>query len=78
MITDRHRGRSIGYPADWRARFSDAYRLELQAWIDSLVEGTRSSLASAHDALRAGAVAEAVIASMRDGGTTVAVDATAG
>jgi len=78
MITDRHRGRSIGYPADWRARFADAYRLELQAWIDSLVAGTRSSLASAHDALLAGAVAEAVIASMRAGGTTFAVDAPVG
>ena len=43
MITDRHRGRSIGYPADWRARFADAYRLELQAWIDSIVAGLRSA-----------------------------------
>ena len=26
-------------PADWRPRFADAYRLELQAWVDSVAAG---------------------------------------
>ena len=74
MITDVNRGRTVGYPADWRPRFADAYRLELQAWIDAVAAGTPSPLATAHDGLVAGAVAQAVIASMHDKGRVVAVD----
>jgi myo-inositol 2-dehydrogenase/D-chiro-inositol 1-dehydrogenase len=74
MITDSGRARSVGYAADWRPRFADAYRIELQAWIDAVGAGIRSPLASAHDGLVANAVAEAVIASMRSGGAVVAVD----
>ena len=74
MITDVNAGRTVGYPADWRPRFADAYRLELQAWVDAVAAGTPSPLATAHDGLVAGAVAEAVIASMHDGGRVVAVD----
>jgi predicted dehydrogenase len=76
IVTDRGRGRTIGYPADWRPRFADAYRLELQEWIDSLdaVEPARpTALASAYDGLVAGVVAEAVIASMQNGGRPVEV-----
>jgi myo-inositol 2-dehydrogenase/D-chiro-inositol 1-dehydrogenase len=74
MITDLNRGRTVGYPADWRPRFADAYRLELQAWIDAVTAGTPAPLATAHDGLVANAVAEAVIASSRDGGRVVAVE----
>ena len=74
MITDLNRGRTVGYPADWRPRFADAYRLELQAWVDGLTAGTPSPLATAHEGLVAAAVAQAVIASMHDGGRVVAVD----
>ncbi len=74
VITDVNRGRTVGYPADWRPRFADAYRLELQAWVDAVVAGTTPPLATAHDGLVAGAVAQAVIASMHDGGRMVAVD----
>jgi len=76
MVTDLSRGRTVGYPADWRPRFADAYRLELQAWIDSqdaVVPAQPTALASAYDGLVAGVVAEAVIASMQDGGRTVQV-----
>jgi myo-inositol 2-dehydrogenase/D-chiro-inositol 1-dehydrogenase len=74
MVRDSARQRATGYPADWRPRFADAYRLELQAWIDGVTGGQPSAdMASAHDGLVAGAVAEAVIRSMRDGGRTVAV-----
>jgi len=74
--TDLSRGRTVGYPADWRPRFADAYRLELQAWINLLESGDSgqwTELATAHDGLVAGAVAEAVIESMHDGGRTVQV-----
>ena len=75
MVRDSARQRAIEYPADWRPRFADAYRLELQAWIDGITGGQPSAdMASAHDGLVAGAVAEAVIRSMRDGGRTVAVE----
>jgi len=76
MVTDLSRSRTVGYPADWRPRFADAYRLELQAWIDLLESGDTgqpTALASAQDGLVAGAVAEAVIKSMHDGGRTTAV-----
>jgi len=76
MVTDLSRGRTVGYPADWRPRFADAYRLELQAWIDLLESGNTGQptvLASAHDGLVAAVVAEAVIKSMHDGGRTTAV-----
>jgi myo-inositol 2-dehydrogenase/D-chiro-inositol 1-dehydrogenase len=73
LVTDSARARSLGYPADWRPRFADAYRLELQAWTDAVAAKSPSPLATAHDGLVAGAVAEAAIASMRNGGRTVAV-----
>jgi myo-inositol 2-dehydrogenase / D-chiro-inositol 1-dehydrogenase len=73
-ILDRSRGRTVGYAADWRPRFAEAYRLELQAWIDAVTVGTPAPLATAQDGLVANAVAEAVIASMRNGGSTVSVE----
>ena len=67
-------GQPIEYAADWRPRFADAYRLELQAWVDSLAAGAPTPLAGVRDGLVATAVAEAVIASMHDGGRVVAVE----
>ncbi len=63
-----------GYAADWRPRFADAYRLELQAWVDAVLVGAPTPLATARDGVAAGAVADAVIASMRGGGRATAVD----
>lgn len=63
----------IGYAADWRPRFADAYRLELQAWVDGLNAGTPTVLATAADGLQASAVATAVLTSMHEGGRTVRV-----
>ena len=73
LVTDLRRARSAGYPADWRPRFADAYRIELQEWTDAVVAGAPSPLATAYDGLVAAAVADAVITSMRDGGRFVAV-----
>jgi myo-inositol 2-dehydrogenase/D-chiro-inositol 1-dehydrogenase len=66
-IRDAGRARSVGYPADWRPRFADAYRLELQAWVDGVRFGSPSPLADLDDGVRASAVAEAVVRSMHNG-----------
>lgn len=67
-------GRSRNYSEDWRPVFADAYRLQSQAWVDSLASGSPSPLASATDALNATRVAEALIQSMNAGGATIAVN----
>lgn len=66
--------RGVAYGADWRPRFAEAYRLELQAWVDAIGGGDRGPLASAHDGLVANAVAEAVIASMHADGARIRVE----
>ena len=68
LVRDEELGRSRGYGADWRPRFADAYRLQNRAWVESLVSGTRSPLATSREALRAALVADAVISSMHSGG----------
>ncbi|MFI6356157.1 Gfo/Idh/MocA family oxidoreductase [Streptomyces sp. NPDC050743] len=73
LVSDAARARATAYPADWRPRFADAYRLQLQAWTDAVAQREPSPLATAYDGLVATAVAEAVIASMKDGGKTVPV-----
>jgi myo-inositol 2-dehydrogenase / D-chiro-inositol 1-dehydrogenase len=74
IVTAADRAVGSAYPADWRPRFADAYRLELQAWVDAIVERRPSPLAGAHDGLVATAAAEAAIASMHRGGGFVAVE----
>jgi myo-inositol 2-dehydrogenase / D-chiro-inositol 1-dehydrogenase len=73
VVADVEGRRSAEYPVDWRLRFADAYRLQLQAWVDAVAAGRPAPLATATDGLAATAVAEAVIASMRDGGRPAAV-----
>jgi myo-inositol 2-dehydrogenase/D-chiro-inositol 1-dehydrogenase len=73
VVTDANRQRTTGYPADWRPRFADAYRLELQAWTDAVGAGDKSPVPTAQDGLTAVAVAEAVIASMTRGGALIQV-----
>lgn len=60
--------------ADWRPRFADAYRLELQEWVDAVRAGRPSTLATLADAERATLVGEAVVESMYSGGRFVEVD----
>jgi myo-inositol 2-dehydrogenase / D-chiro-inositol 1-dehydrogenase len=72
VITDLARGRSVDYAADWRPRFADAYRLELQAWIDQISGRTDRELipvlARLNDGVRAAAVAAAVLESLHHDG----------
>lgn len=67
------RRRATEYPADWRPRFADAYRIELKAWIDSLTTGAPSPLATARDGLRASEIGAALVASIDGGGAFVPV-----
>ncbi|GAB3044082.1 Gfo/Idh/MocA family oxidoreductase [Sediminivirga luteola] len=62
------------YAEDWRPRFADAYRRELQAWVD-LIRGRdgRGELATLQDGLRASRVADAAVRSLRSGGQPVTV-----
>jgi myo-inositol 2-dehydrogenase/D-chiro-inositol 1-dehydrogenase len=63
----RHAGHD-GYetPPDWRDRFRDAYRAQMQAWIDSL-SGKASDGASAWDGYRAIRITEACLEAVRSG-----------
>ena len=81
LLADRAGTRSAPYAADWRPRFADAYRLELQTWVDTVrgghpaggPPGQSPGLPTAHDGLVAAAVSEAAIAAMSAGGRPVPV-----
>lgn len=73
VVIDRARTRSVGYPADWRPRYADAYRHELSEWISAIADGRPPTLATAADGLRAAVVADALIESMNNGGKAVRV-----
>ncbi len=51
---------------DWRGRFADAYRIELQAWIDAIAIGGAAG-ASAWDGYAATAIAGAALEALRTG-----------
>jgi myo-inositol 2-dehydrogenase / D-chiro-inositol 1-dehydrogenase len=73
VTVNADRSHSTGYALDWRPRFADAYRLELQEWIDAVTAGRPSTLATAADGVIAAATAAAVIESMRSDGRVVPV-----
>ena len=54
-------------PADWRGRFVDAYRRELQDWVDSVAAGTLPGTASAWDGYVATEVAQVGIRALETG-----------
>lgn len=66
--TLRHAGHD-GYetPPDWRGRFRDAYRVQMEAWVASL-SGKANDGASAWDGYRAIQVTEACLEASRSGG----------
>lgn len=65
--------RRTAVPADWRPRFADAYRLQLQAWITALGQGDQPPLAGAMDGLHAALVAHAMIRSLHSDGAATKV-----
>ena len=64
---------AVNYPEDWRPRFAEAYRLQLQAWTGSIATGKPVG-ASAWDGYAAALVAEAGVAALA-GRAAVAVAA---
>lgn len=67
--------RATAYFEDSRPRYADAYRLELQAFVDGARTGEYADdLADATDGLRATLAAEAVLASMRSGDAEAVAD----
>jgi len=76
VVADLEGRRSAEYPADWRPRFADAYRLQNKAWIRSIESAAPSPIAAtAWDGYCATAVAEAGVRALA-GGRKVQVDRT--
>jgi myo-inositol 2-dehydrogenase / D-chiro-inositol 1-dehydrogenase len=61
---------TTAYPADWRPRFAEAYRLQNLAWLKSIQTGVPAG-ASAWDGYCATLVAEAGVASLAKGGAVM-------
>ena len=65
-------GTSLG--PDWRRRWRNAYRLELQAWVDSLHSGVRNpAFATSRDGLASLLVVDALVASSENDGARTKV-----
>jgi myo-inositol 2-dehydrogenase / D-chiro-inositol 1-dehydrogenase len=64
--TNADRNQGTEFPADWRPRFADAYRLQAQAWIRGIASGTPAAGAGAWDGYAAAAVAEAGLQSLAE------------
>lgn len=60
--------RNVTMPANWRVRFSDAYRAEIQDWINGIQAGEPRG-ASAFDGLAATVVANAAVQAVKTGET---------
>lgn len=67
-ITRRAGAVDIHVGADWFARFDEAYRVQDQAWVDSIRAG-RAVGPTAVDGVRAQSVVEAILKSLRTGAT---------
>ncbi|MET0224291.1 MAG: Gfo/Idh/MocA family oxidoreductase, partial [Terrimicrobium sp.] len=75
VVTRSHLKVSRDFPPDWRGRFADAYRRELQTWVDAVTRW-RSGVGKnagpvdgpdAWDGYRAALVAQTVLLSMAQG-----------
>nr|WP_017792792.1 Gfo/Idh/MocA family oxidoreductase [Leucobacter salsicius] len=75
IVTSSTLAATADLPEDFRPRFAEAYRLELQEWVTALNEGRAPTLATVEDGAQATRVAAAAVASMRSGGAFVRVAA---
>ncbi|QIK63482.1 Gfo/Idh/MocA family oxidoreductase [Leucobacter viscericola] len=80
-ITEPHRVQTLSalaastpMPEDFRPRYAEAYRLELQEWVSAMNEGRAPALATVEDGAQATRVAAAAAESMRSGGRFVRVE----
>lgn len=72
IVTHSNLARSTAYPEDWRPRFADAYRREIQAWVVASLEGTVPAEATTpREALESALVARAVVESMNSGSAII-------
>lgn len=78
VVRDAAGARATTYGPDWRRRWAEAYRLELQAWVDAVRAGAPSPLAGAADGLAAAEVVEALVAATTAEGRPVRVGAATG
>jgi myo-inositol 2-dehydrogenase / D-chiro-inositol 1-dehydrogenase len=69
---------SQDFPSDWRGRFAEAYRLELQSWVDAIFSWRSGKTErdpvdgpDAWDGYRAAVISDAVLVSMSRGGRAV-------
>lgn len=68
-LTNLSGAQSFGFPPNWVPRFTEAYRLQLQAWVDATTAG-RTVGASAWDGYVTTAIAEQIVDGMASGGST--------
>lgn len=63
VLTNLAATHSFGFPANWVPRFAEAYRLQMQAWVDALAQG-QSVGASAWDGFVTTSIAEQIVEGM--------------
>jgi len=68
-LTNHAGAQSFGFPPDWIPRFTQAYRDQMQAWVNAVATGTAVG-ASAWDGYVTTAVAEQIAASLNAGCAT--------
>ena len=66
VLTNLAAAQSFAFPPNWVPRFAEAYRLQMQAWVDATRDG-RSVGASAWDGYVTTAIAEQIAAGMASG-----------
>ena len=67
VLTNLSNAQSFGFPSNWVPRFTEAYRLQMQAWVDATVAG-HSVGASAWDGYVTTSIAEQIVEGMATGG----------
>lgn len=65
-LTNLARAQSFAFPENWVPRFTEAYRLQMQAWIDGISNATHVG-ASAWDGYVTTAIAEQIVGGMAAG-----------
>lgn len=66
-LTNLSNAQSFAFPPNWVPRFTEAYRLQMQAWVDATTAG-RTVGASAWDGYVTTAIAEQIVDGMAAGG----------
>lgn len=65
-LTNLAAAQSFGFPPNWVPRFTEAYRLQMQAWVDAIAKGTDVG-ASAWDGYITTSIAEQIVDGMAAG-----------